>query len=291
MASRGSFTSSPKSGISDGRHYAGAVATYLDTILTAHRRAAESDVRDLAALRTLAAGVGAPRDFAAALSGPVISVIAEIKRRSPSKGDLDVSLDAASLGGLYEASGASALSVLTDSEFFGGSWADLEAAWDAVKIPVLRKDFTVSERDIYDARIHGADAVLLIVAALSDLELSRFHDVARDLGLAVLVEVHDDEELDRALGVGASIVGVNQRDLRTFAVDQERAARLIEGFPPDVLAVAESGVRDGADAEALALAGFDAVLVGESLITSPDRTGALRALTGHAVAPRRVARR
>ncbi len=197
-------------------------------------------------------------------------MIAEIKRRSPSKGDLAVDLDPAALGREYESGGAAALSVLTDGPHFGGSPDDLAAARDAVAVPVLRKDFTVSAHDVCDARIMGADAVLLIVAALDDHELADFHALAVEVGLDVLVEVHDEPELERAVDVGAGLIGVNQRDLMTFEVDHERAVRVGRSMPNRTLRVAESGVRTVADAQALREAGFDAVLVGESLVTASD---------------------
>ena len=255
-----------------------AVATYLDKILVAHREAAANDDRPLGQLAEAAFQLPPTRDFSGALRGAHLSVIAEIKRRSPSKGDLSVTLDPIQLGVLYESSGAAALSVLTDSEFFGGSFADLKAARDAVSIPVLRKDFTVSTRDVYDARIRGADACLLIVAALSDADLGSFHALAVELGLSVLVEVHDEEEVARALGVGATIIGINQRDLRTFEVDTDRAVRVRDAIPENVIAVAESGGRTAGDALRLAQAGFDAILVGEHLVTAADTGSTLRAM-------------
>jgi indole-3-glycerol phosphate synthase len=215
----------------------------------------------------------------AALAGPGLSVIAEIKRRSPSKGDLAVGLDPAELARAYQAGGAAALSVLTDSEHFGGSVDDLSRARQAVGVPVLRKDFTVSVRDVLDARLMGADAVLLIVAALSPVELEELSQAAADCGIDALVEVHDESEAQLALAVGADLVGVNQRDLRTFEVDQGRAVRVAESLPSHVVAVAESGVRGPEDAAALAAAGFSAVLVGESLVRSSDPAAAVRALT------------
>jgi indole-3-glycerol phosphate synthase len=150
----------------------------------------------------------------------------------------------------------------------------------------LRKDFTVSELDVIDARLMGADAVLLIAAALSDDELGRFHQRANALGLAALVEIHDEAELERALEAGARLIGVNQRDLRTFAVDQDRATKMAARIPADIVAVAESGIRDGDDARRLADAGYDAILVGETLVRAEDRAAALRALVGHPVGTR-----
>lgn len=207
-----------------------------------------------------------------------LAVIAEVKRRSPSKGDLAAGLDPAVLAATYESAGATCMSVLTDGEHFGGSPADLEAARAACRLPVLRKDFTVDARDVCDARLMGADCVLLIAAALDQSELRDFHGLAREIGLDALVEVHDERELERALSVGASLVGVNQRDLVTFRVDHDRAVRMGAAFPDGVTSVAESGVRGRADAEALRAAGYDAVLVGEHLVTATDTRAALTVL-------------
>jgi indole-3-glycerol phosphate synthase len=205
-------------------------------------------------------------------------VISEIKRRSPSKGDLNPGVDPAPWAVAYAEGGATCLSVLTDAEFFGGSAADLVSARAAVSLPVLRKDFTVSALDVCDARLMGADAVLLIVTALDDVELADFHDLAVELGLDVLVETHDEAELDRALSVGASMIGVNQRDLVTFEVDQQRAVRLAAVLPPGVVRVAESGVRGPADAAVLYQAGYQAVLVGEALMISGEPASSVAAL-------------
>jgi len=201
-----------------------------------------------------------------------------VKRRSPSKGDLAATLDPATVATAYAAGGASCLSVLTDGQFFGGSASDLRAARDAVALPVLRKDFTVGAHDVCDARLMGADAVLLIVAALDDPTLTDLHALALEIGLDVLVEVHDEAELERAIDVGATLVGVNQRDLVTFEVDTNRAARVAAAMPTGILRVAESGIRGAADAVVLAEAGFDAVLVGESVVTSGDPAGSVAAL-------------
>jgi indole-3-glycerol phosphate synthase len=260
--------------------------SYLADILAAHRARAVGDARRAEDVLEEAAASAPPRDFAAGLHGTGLACIAEIKRRSPSKGDLDTGLQPDLIAKEYAQGGAACLSVLTDAEFFGGSPEDLAAARRASGLPVLRKDFTVQEADVADARRMGADAVLLIVAALSDDELRRFSARADQLGLAALVEVHDADELARALHAGARIVGVNQRDLRTFAVDHDRACALAAGIPPGVLAVAESGIRDGEDARRLAEAGYDAILVGESLVRASDRGAALRELTGHPVTPR-----
>ncbi|MGH9113243.1 MAG: indole-3-glycerol phosphate synthase TrpC [Acidimicrobiales bacterium] len=259
--------------------------TYLDRILAAHRETAAADTRLLADLVTEAEAQPPTRGFTAALrvaggqgQGQGLGVIAEVKRRSPSKGDLHATLDPAAMARAYERGGATCLSVLTDREFFGGSPDDLRAARAATTLPVLRKDFTVAPADVCDARIMGADAVLLIVAALDDDELRDLHDLATRLGLDVLVEVHDEPELGRALAAGATLVGVNQRDLVTFDVDTTRALRVGAAMPREIVRVAESGIRDAGDAAMLAAAGFDAVLVGESLVTSDDPATAVAAL-------------
>lgn len=252
------------------------VATYLDRILDAHRDASARDERGMAPLLKAAKASQPPRSFIDALtSDEGLAVIAEIKRRSPSRGDLAIDLVPGELAKAYEAGGAACLSVLTDEEFFGGSSDDLRAARSACHLPILRKDFTVDARDVLDARIMGADAVLLIVAALSDQEIAHFHELATSLGMAALVEVHDVAELDRALGCGATLIGVNQRDLTTFEMDRTLAIRIAPFIPKGVIKVAESGVRGAEDAMALAAAGYDAVLVGESLVTSSDPSSKL----------------
>jgi indole-3-glycerol phosphate synthase len=260
--------------------------TYLEEIIASHRADAAADDRLLDDLVEQAEAMPAPRDFAAAIGGEALSCIAEIKRRSPSKGDLDPDLQPELVAKEYEGGGAACLSVLTDADYFGGSPADLVAARQASGLPVLRKDFTVRESDVADARRMGADAVLLIVAALDDDELGRCGALADHLGLAAIVEVHDERELERALAAGARILGVNQRDLRTFQVDHERACALATAIPAGVLAVAESGIRDAADARRLAESGYDAILVGETLVRAADRTSKLRELVGHPVGRR-----
>ena len=269
---------------------------FLPEIVAAHRRMAADDRRDPAELLARALETPAPRPFAGALAAALaagrttgphgLAVIAEVKRRSPSKGPLAPDLDPAGAAREYARGGAACLSVLTDEQFFGGSAADLAAARDASRLPVLRKDFTVGPRDVCDARLMGADAVLLIVAALADDELSALHELAGRAGLDALVEVHDEGELERALALGPRLVGVNQRDLTTFDADPARAERLAARIPPEVVAVAESAIRGADDARRLADAGYDAVLVGESLVTSGDRTAAVRALRGHPVGER-----
>ena len=251
--------------------------TYLDEIVRAHRAAATDDTRDLDALIDEARACPPVRGFGAALRAG-FAVIAEVKRRSPSKGAIDEALDPALLAADYERGGAAALSVLTDRDHFGGTPDDLVAARDAVALPVLRKDFTVCAADVCDARIMGADAVLLIVAALDDAELADFATLARELDLDALVEVHDEAELERALRIDPAIVGVNQRDLVTFSVDTDRAVRVAPRIPEGIVRVAESGIAGPDDARPLVEAGFDAVLVGESLVRSADRGAAVAAL-------------
>ena len=239
------------------------MATYLDDIVAAHRRRAAADPRTLDELLEVVDHDVAVRGFRDALTAPGLSVIAEIKRRSPSKGALNVDLDPGQVALDYATGGAAALSVLTDEEHFGGSAVDLAAARAACTLPTLRKDFTVDARDVVDARLMGADAVLLIAAVL------------------------DEGELARALAIGATLIGVNQRDLATFAVDTNRATRVAEAIPAGVVAVAESGVRDDGDAARLAEAGYDAILVGESVVTSADRCQQVWSMTGYPIGARR----
>jgi indole-3-glycerol phosphate synthase len=263
--------------------------TYLTEILAAHRARAAGDERSLDGLVAEALSTPQPRAFGRRLSVPTggeLAVIAEVKRRSPSKGVLDAALDPAAVARTYEDGGAACVSVLTDVQFFEGSRADLEAVRGACGLPILRKDFTVGAADVCDARIMGADAVLLIVAALSDDELLSLRSLAQELSLDVLVEVHDEADLERALDTGAELVGVNQRDLTTFSVEPDRAVRLAPLIPAEVVAVAESGIRDADDVRRLADVGYQAVLVGEALVRAADRRAALRTLGGHPVGAR-----
>ena len=246
---------------------------YLDEILAQHREVASRDSRSLSGLIEATRTISNSRGFAKRLiedSKNALSVIAEIKRRSPSRGLLSHDLDPKVVAQQYKDAGASCISVLTDSDFFGGSVDDLKSARGVVDLPVLRKDFTVSLNDICDAKLMNADCILLIVAALNKVELAEFHNFALELGLDVLVEIHDESELDLALEVGAKMVGVNQRNLKTFEVDQQRAVRIATKIPSSVVRVAESGVRTRDDALQLRDAGYHAVLVGESLVTSKD---------------------
>ena len=257
------------------------MATYLDRILAAHRALAAADDRDTASLAGQALAAPPARGFAAALRQPGgVTVIAEIKRASPSKGPLAVHLDPSATAVAYQRGGAAALSVLTDEKFFCGSEQDLAAAKDTSVLPVLRKDFTVAPHDVYDARRMGADAVLIIAAALSEPELRSLTALAASIGLDALVEVHDEDETERALEAGAKLIGVNQRDLVTFEVDTARAERVAKVIPSSVVRVAESGIESGDDVRRLADAGFDSVLVGEALVTSADPEGAVRSLLG-----------
>ena len=246
---------------------------YLDEILAQHREVASRDSRSLSGLIEATRTISNSRGFAKRLiedSKNALAVIAEIKRRSPSRGLLSHDLDPKVIAEQYKNAGASCISVLTDSDFFGGSVDDLKSARGAVDLPVLRKDFTVSLNDICDAKLMNADCILLIVAALNKGELAEFHNFASELGLDVLVEIHDEPELDLALEIGAKMIGVNQRNLKTFEVDQQRAVRIAKKIPSSVVRVAESGVRTRDDALQLRDAGYHAVLVGESLVTSKN---------------------
>ena len=246
---------------------------YLDEILAQHREVASRDTRSLSGLIEATRTISNSRGFARRLiedSKNALAVIAEIKRRSPSRGLLSHDPDPKVVAEQYKNAGASCISVLTDSDFFGGSVDDLKSARGAVDLPVLRKDFTVSLNDICDAKLMNADCILLIVAALNKDELSEFHKFASELGLDVLVEIHDEPELDLALEIGAKMIGVNQRNLKTFEVDQQRAVRIAKKIPSNVVRVAESGVRTRDDASQLRDAGYHAILVGESLVTSKN---------------------
>lgn len=258
----------------------------LDTILTATRAtvAASKSSTPLAELERRAA-LHRPRGWAAALrrralKGP--AVIAEIKKASPSKGLIRADFDVEWLARRYRAGGAAALSVLTDEPYFQGSLRNLELASDATPLPCLRKDFMVDEYQIVEARAHRADAILLIAAALSNDEMRHFARMAKDFSLDVLVEVHTADELDRVLGAlgprGADAIGVNNRDLRSFEVAQETSLTLIERMPAGPVRITESGISTGEDIARLRNAGFDAFLIGESLMRKPDPGTALAEL-------------
>ena len=219
-------------------------------------------------------------DAHAALLGEQMKVIAEVKRSSPSKGELSTIADPASLAEQYQEAGASVISVLTEERRFKGSLADLAAVRARVTIPILRKDFMVDEYQFFEARAYGADVVLLIVAALSKSQLRDFYDVATELGMASLIEVHTADELERALEISPQIVGVNSRNLKTLEVNQEAFADLIPRIPPSLIRVAESGIASRADVEYAQNAGANAILVGEALVTSGDPKLAMRRLLG-----------
>jgi indole-3-glycerol phosphate synthase len=247
------------------------VKTYLDDIVASHRTLAAADPRDVGELRARAMDGPTPPSLADALSlRATFGVIAELKRRSPSKGAFADVVDLEQRVKTYEAAGAAAISVLTDGPHFGGSLDDLREVVSATSIPRLRKDFTVCEADVYDAKLAGASAVLLIVAVLSDDELAQFASAAESVGLDVLFEAHDEAEVARALAVGATMIGINQRDLVTFEVDRARALRTVSAIPDDVLRVAESGITGLDDARHLAEAGYDACLIGEYFMRADD---------------------
>jgi indole-3-glycerol phosphate synthase len=262
------------------------VATYLDEIVTAHRAATAADPRAIEDLLDRARAQPPARHFedalrtAAAAATGYPAVIAEVKRRSPSQGPLAPDLLPAALAQAYEAGGATCLSVLTDRDFFGAEPGDLIEARGACSLPILRKDFTVGPADVCDAVLMGADAVLLIAAVLDDAELADLHGLAHELRIDPLVEVHDEAEAERALAVGATLIGVNQRDLATFAVDRARADRMASVLPDHVVRVAESGITGPDDARRLGQAGYHAVLVGETLVRSVDPVATLRSLRG-----------
>ena len=212
-----------------------------------------------------------------------VNIIAECKRRSPSRGVLAADYDPVAIATQYEAGGAVAVSVLTEPTFFDGALAHLTAVREHVGLPVLRKDFIVDEYQLLEARAAGADAVLLIVAALEQPELVRLRERADAVGLAALVEVHDEEELSRAVDCGARLVGVNNRNLRTLAVDVAASDQLAARMPSDIVGVSESGLQTRADLERLAAAGYKAFLIGERFMTAPDPSKAIRDLTGASV--------
>ncbi|MBL8175124.1 MAG: indole-3-glycerol phosphate synthase TrpC [Bryobacterales bacterium] len=218
------------------------------------------------------------RDFGAALRGQSPAIISEIKKASPSKGLLCADFQPERIARTYAEGGAAALSVLTDERFFQGAGGDLRAARSAVSMPVLRKDFTISEVHVIEAAAMGADAILLIAAILTTKEMLRFRELASTYGVASLVEIHDGEELDRAIESGAEIIGVNNRNLHTFEVTLGTSLGLAERIPAGAVRVSESGIHGAADIRLLRGAGFDAFLVGEHLMKSPDPAEALRSL-------------
>lgn len=248
--------------------------TVLDDIIVGVREDLEQRRRTVgsAELESLVREREPALDAAASLrgDGSTLGLIAEVKRASPSKGVLASIPAPAELAAIYEAGGAGAISVLTEQRRFRGSLADLDAVRSRVDVPLLRKDFVVDPYQILEARAHGADLILLIVAALDDAQLRDLNALTAELGMQALVETHTAAELERALAIDPAIVGVNARDLKTLDVDLARAAALIGQIPPQILAIGESAVADVADVEAYARAGADAVLVGEALVTSGD---------------------
>ncbi len=256
------------------------MTTVLDSIVAGVRADLDERMRavPLDVLRSRVEDVAPARDAGAALGGPGLALIAEVKRSSPSKGALAAIPDPAALAAAYESGGAAAVSVLTEARRFGGSLADLDAVRGAVGVPVLRKDFMVEDYQLWEARAHGADIILLIVAALADADLVRMRELAERLGMTALVEVHDEHEVARAAAAGARVVGVNARDLKTLEVHPDTFARLAPLVPDGCLRVAESGIAGPEDAARYAADGADAVLVGEALVRDGDPAEAARAI-------------
>jgi indole-3-glycerol phosphate synthase len=267
------------------------VASVLDDIVAGVREDVEAREAALSFddVKQQAAAVRPARDALAALRAPGVGVIAEVKRRSPSRGSLASIGDPAALAAQYQAGGARMISVLTEQRRFGGSLDDLAAVRAAVQIPVLRKDFVLGSYQVHEARVHGADVVLLIVAALEQNVLIGLRERVESLGMTALVEVHTEEEASRAIDAGARVIGVNARDLRTLEVDRSTFERIAPGLPSDVVKIAESGVRGPLDLIEYAAAGADAVLVGETLVTGSDPRHAVAELVtagAHPATPR-----
>ena len=252
----------------------------LERIVAATREEVERRKREHPLSSEDVAGPGeGPRSFADAVARPGLSVIAEHKRRSPSAGAIREDLSLRDVVAAYERGGAAALSILTEGPNFGGSLADLREARSATALPILRKDFTVDPYQVTEARLAGADAVLLIVAALTPAQLVELHELSRALGMTALVEVHDLHELELAADAGAQVIGINNRDLTTLEVDVRRTFELLPRVPPGAVTVSESGFSRPEELAELARAGVDAVLVGEALMRSPDVEAACRAFT------------
>jgi indole-3-glycerol phosphate synthase len=253
----------------------------LARIVEAKREEAAGLAGEGRRLREEARSAPPTRPFAAALRDPAeVRLLAEIKRRSPSAGEIRPGANPAEIACAYVAGGAAALSVLTDEAFFGGSLSALRAVRDAVEVPLLRKDFVLDAVQVWEARAAGADAILLIVRILEDAALADLHALARELGMDVLVEVHDEGELDRALAIEPGLLGVNNRDLGTFRTDLALSLSMAKRVDPRITLVAESGIRTREDVARLGEAGVDAILVGESLMRQPDVRAAAAALTG-----------
>ncbi len=259
------------------------MANVLDKIMATKRReiAAAKAVQPLAEVRARAENADAPRDFFSPLAAPgPIRLIAEIKKASPSKGVIRADFDPVEIAKIYERHGATCLSVLTDREYFQGDLAYLGRVREAVKLPLLRKDFILDPYQLYQARAAGADAVLLIAECLDDASLESLHALARSLGMAALVELYEPQNLTRVFDAGATLIGVNNRDLRSFETDLEHTLRLRERVPDQCVLVSESGIRSRADVARLEAASVDAILVGESLMASPDIGAAVDTLLG-----------
>lgn len=261
-------------------------ASILDRIVQTKKNELRETVPRLSELRDIARQADAPRGFAAALRRPAeVRLLAEVKRRSPSAGDIRPGADPVEVARAYVRGGAAALSVLTDRDYFGGDLAFLSAVREAVPVPVIRKDFLIHPAQVWEARAAGADAVLLIVRILEQPLLEELHGLARELGMDALVEAHTAEELERALAAGATLVGVNNRDLDTFVTDLDLSIRLAPRVPATVTYVAESGIRAAEDVDRLGAAGVDAILVGESLMRQADVGAAAAALAGRPRSP------
>lgn len=257
------------------------ISNILDRIVATKRE----ELRGLAGrapeLRSRAVDAPPPRGFATALRRPgEVRLLAEVKRRSPSAGEIRPGADPAEVARAYQQGGAAAVSVLTDREYFGGDLDALRGVASAVALPVIRKDFVIDPLQVWEARGAGADAVLLIVRILDDELLRELHAQIRELGMDALVEAHNADEVERALAAGATLLGVNNRDLDTFVTDLDLSARLARAVPAGVTLVAESGIRSAADVDRLGAAGVDAILVGESLMRQEDLRAAAAALAG-----------
>lgn len=263
------------------------MTTVLDAIVAGVREdlAVRAEQVSLDELDRRVADLPAAIDAEQLLRADGLSLIAEVKRASPSKGALADIPDPASLARTYAEAGATAISVLTEQRRFGGSLDDLDAVRSAVSIPVLRKDFMVTDYQLWEARAHGADIVLLIVASLSDDELVRMHTLAHDLGMTALVEVHDEAETQRAVDAGARVIGVNARNLKTLEIHPDTFSRLVPLIPPGVVTVAESGIRGAEDAAIYAAQGAAAVLVGETLVRGADPSAAVRDIIAAGASP------
>lgn len=263
------------------------MSTVLDALCEGAREDAAARESEIPYAEMKARAKDAPpaRDAKAALLEPGVGVIAEVKRASPSKGALADIPDPAALAAMYQAGGARVISCLTEQRRFGGSLADFDAVRAAVDIPLLRKDFIVNPYQVHEARVHGADVVLLIVAALEQPVLEALLDRTESLGMTALVEVHTEEEADRAIAVGASVIGINARNLKTLEVDPNVFGRIAPGLPSDVVKIAESGISGRADLLSYAGAGADAVLVGESLVRSGDPQAAVADLASAGTHP------